>query len=149
MSSCIIACSTDYENGLKDCPCMEGCPGGCPCENWDCTLQVCWFDFDCTDLILFCSVVLKISTTSIHVKMLFQSSSVNALKVVVLYLHASSNVPTIMKLLLKTVHAWKVVQEDVHVQTGIVMQLFQVRLVENYNSKFDWYFNSKLDRDLD
>ena len=94
-------------------------------------------------------MVLKISTTSIHVKMLFQSSSVNALKVVVLYLHASSNVPTIMKLLLKTVHAWKVVQEDVHVQTGIVMQLFQVRLVENYNSKFDWYFNSKLDRDLD
>ena len=43
VSSCIIACSTDYENGLKECPCMEGCPGGCPCENWDCTVQVLYF----------------------------------------------------------------------------------------------------------
>ena len=43
ISSCIIACSTDYENGLKECPCMEGCPGGCPCENWDCTVQVLYF----------------------------------------------------------------------------------------------------------
>ena len=82
-----------------------------------------------------CSVVLKTSTTSTHAKMFFQSSSENALKVVVLYLPVSSNVPMIMKLLLKTVHAWKAVQEDVHVQTGTVMQLFQVRLVENYNSK--------------
>ena len=40
-SSCIIACSADYENGLKNCPCMEGCPGGCPCDSWDCTRKVC------------------------------------------------------------------------------------------------------------
>ena len=51
VSACIIACSTDYENGLKDCPCMEGCPGGCPCENWDCTLQVCRCAFDLANLI--------------------------------------------------------------------------------------------------
>ena len=80
-------------------------------------------------------MVLKTSTTSTHAKMFFQSSSENALKVVVLYLPVSSNVPMIMKLLLKTAHVWKAVQEDVHVQTGTVMQLFQVRLVENYNSK--------------
>merc|ERR1712126_110170 len=35
-SSCIIGCSTNYENGFKNCPCMEGCPKGCPCPEWDC-----------------------------------------------------------------------------------------------------------------
>ena len=36
-SSCIIGCSTNYENGFKNCPCMEGCPKGCPCPEWDCS----------------------------------------------------------------------------------------------------------------
>ena len=35
-SSCIIDCGKQYENSIKDCPCMEGCPDGCPCDNWDC-----------------------------------------------------------------------------------------------------------------
>ena len=97
VSSCIIACSTDYENGLKECPCMEGCPGGCPCENWDCTVQVLYFRLDFSGSFVF-SVVHKTSTISTHVKMPFQSSLENALKVVVHSRHVSSNVLTTMKL---------------------------------------------------
>ena len=40
ISACIIQCTDDYEAAVKDCPCMEGCPGGCPCPNWDCDAAV-------------------------------------------------------------------------------------------------------------
>merc|ERR1712131_12458 len=36
-SSCIIGCSSNYETDLKNCPCMEGCPQGCPCAEYDCS----------------------------------------------------------------------------------------------------------------
>ena len=39
-SLCLIDCSSDFEIALKDCPCMENCPDGCPCPNWDCDVQV-------------------------------------------------------------------------------------------------------------
>ena len=39
-SSCLIQCTKDFEIALNDCPCMEGCPDGCPCPNWDCDAAV-------------------------------------------------------------------------------------------------------------
>lgn len=29
-ASCISACSRDYGNNYAKCPCMDGCPDGCP-----------------------------------------------------------------------------------------------------------------------
>ena len=31
-ASCISACSRDYVNNYAKCPCMDGCPDGCPCQ---------------------------------------------------------------------------------------------------------------------
>ena len=34
---CLGSCSRDYYFNLDNCPCRSNCPGGCPCENYDCT----------------------------------------------------------------------------------------------------------------
>ena len=56
VSSCIVECSAKYEEALNECPCMEGCPGGCPCPGWDCEApiinQVCCFqDFESQEIL--------------------------------------------------------------------------------------------------
>ena len=33
---CDVVCELDYQEGLKDCPCQENCPTGCPCPNYQC-----------------------------------------------------------------------------------------------------------------
>ena len=40
VSACIVECSAKYEEALNECPCMEGCPGGCPCPGWDCEAPI-------------------------------------------------------------------------------------------------------------
>ena len=33
---CLAACSREYDDSLKDCPCQENCPTGCPCPDYVC-----------------------------------------------------------------------------------------------------------------
>ena len=33
---CLPNCNRDYEINLRDCPCQENCPNGCPCPNYTC-----------------------------------------------------------------------------------------------------------------
>ena len=33
---CIVKCYTDRVDQIKECPCQEKCPNGCPCDNYEC-----------------------------------------------------------------------------------------------------------------
>ena len=33
---CLAKCNREYEASVKDCPCQENCPNGCPCPNYSC-----------------------------------------------------------------------------------------------------------------
>ena len=35
-STCLAACVGQYNENLKNCPCNENCPLGCPCPNYTC-----------------------------------------------------------------------------------------------------------------
>ena len=35
-SVCMADCGRSYDENIRDCPCNEGCPQGCPCPNFDC-----------------------------------------------------------------------------------------------------------------
>ena len=34
--SCLPDCNRDYNTNVKECPCQENCPNGCPCPNYSC-----------------------------------------------------------------------------------------------------------------
>ena len=34
--ACLAVCNRDYESSVKDCPCQENCPNGCPCPSYTC-----------------------------------------------------------------------------------------------------------------
>ena len=36
---CLAACSRQYKETLKKCPCNENCPLGCPCPNYNCAVK--------------------------------------------------------------------------------------------------------------
>ena len=33
---CLPNCNRDYDTNVKECPCQENCPNGCPCPNYTC-----------------------------------------------------------------------------------------------------------------
>ena len=33
---CLADCNREYDASIKDCPCQENCPNGCPCPNYLC-----------------------------------------------------------------------------------------------------------------
>ena len=35
-SICLAACVRDFDKNLLDCPCMENCSDGCPCDSYEC-----------------------------------------------------------------------------------------------------------------
>ena len=37
--SCSSQCFDRYNNNMKKCPCMEKCPSGCPCPQYNCVLS--------------------------------------------------------------------------------------------------------------
>ena len=38
--ACDHKCTIDFDKQLKNCPCMENCPGGCPCSDYECPSKV-------------------------------------------------------------------------------------------------------------
>ena len=35
-STCLENCTSDFLEDIKNCPCEENCPNGCPCPSYDC-----------------------------------------------------------------------------------------------------------------
>ena len=38
--ACVSKCAREYNEGVSDCPCNEGCPQGCPCPNYECSTDI-------------------------------------------------------------------------------------------------------------
>ena len=36
---CVSKCVREYNEGVLECPCNEGCPQGCPCPNYECSTE--------------------------------------------------------------------------------------------------------------
>ena len=34
---CVSKCAREYNEGVSECPCNDGCPQGCPCPNYECS----------------------------------------------------------------------------------------------------------------
>ena len=36
---CLAMCSRQLDEDMIQCPCQEGCPNGCPCQNYECETE--------------------------------------------------------------------------------------------------------------
>ena len=34
--ACLSQCNREYDSNMRDCPCQENCPDGCPCPSYSC-----------------------------------------------------------------------------------------------------------------